>query len=294
VKTVAVVGLGRMGSGIAAQLGRTGFTVRAFDISSAPLRAAEQHGAAAATSARSCADGADAVLTSLPLPEDVLGLYQRAEPGLLGGAADQLFIDISTVDPGTSAETERRVREAGGMFVACPLGKGPQQAAAGESPLFIGGEPDAVRAAQPVLDAIGGPQHRLGTVRAAATFKLVSNMIAFANLGALCEGYLVARAAGITDDAFAAALEDTGGMSYQASLRLPWLVAGDLAPRFAVDLARKDLRLGTDLAARQGIPVPVTAAALQELTLAAARGLGGLDAAAIIEALAPGGAGPDE
>ena len=283
---VSVLGLGLMGGGIAAHLCRSGFAVRAFDISAAALDAAAAAGAERAVSAQDAVAGSDVVLTSLPTPEVVLGLYQQAPPGVLAAADGRVFVDVSTVDPGTACEVERRVAGAGGAFVACPLGKGPQQAAAGESPLFIGGESGAVDAAREVLDAIGGPQHMLGTVRAAATFKLVSNMIAFANLGALCEGYLTAREAGIAADRFAAALEDTGGMSYQASLRLPWIAGGDLTPRFAVDLARKDLRLGVELAARRGIPVPVTAAALQELVLAATQGLGRLDAAAIVRALA--------
>jgi 3-hydroxyisobutyrate dehydrogenase len=286
--TVGVLGLGRMGGGVAAQLCRSGFTVRAFDISGDAVQAACAHGAEAALSAPDCAAGSDAVVTSLPQPEDVLGMYQRDGSGILPGAAGRVFIDISTVDPATSCEVERRVKEAGGLFVACPLGKGPQQAAAGESPLFVGGETAAVSAAREVLDAIGGPRHMLGSVSAATAFKLVSNMIAFANLSALCEGYLVAKAAGITDDAFTAALGDTGGMSYQASLRLPWVIEHDLAPRFAVDLARKDLRLGVDLAARQGNPVPLTAAALQELIRASSSGFGALDAAAIVRVLAPG------
>lgn len=284
MKVVAVVGLGRMGGGIAGQLCRQGFAVKAYDLSEQAMEAAASNGAETAASARHAAVGADAVITSLPTPETVVECYEE----LLVQASDALFIDVSTVDPVTAKQIQDRVKTAGGRFVACPLGKGPQQAATGESPLFIGGDPDAIDDAADILEAIGGPKHRLGTVEAATTFKLVSNMIAFANLATLCEGYLVARGAGIDGEAFAAALLDTGGMSYQAELRLPWIMKNDLSPRFAVDLARKDLRLGVDLAARQGAAVPVTAAALQELVLAAAQGLGGYDAAAIVSVLAPG------
>ena len=74
--------------------------------------------------------------------------------------------------------------------------------------------------------------------------------------------------------------------STRATLRLPWIIASDFDPRFAVDLARKDLRLGVDLAARWAIPVPIAAAALQELALTAAAGYGGKDAAAMVLAIA--------
>lgn len=287
MKKVSVIGLGRMGGGIAAQLCMHGFPVRAFDISEVALNAAIAHGATEASTAAEAAKDADVVITSLPTPEDVLAAYDCAG-GILTEVSNTVFIDVSTIDPRSATEVQRRVQEVGARFVACPLGKGPQQAAMGESPLFIGGDPDAVAAVQDVLDVIGSAQHFFGTVEAATAFKLVSNMIAFSNLAALCEGYLVARAAGITDAAFSAALEDTGGMSYQASLRLPWIADGDFAPRFAVDLARKDLRLGVDMAARQASPVPLAALTLQELALASTRGLGSLDAAAIIEVLGAG------
>lgn len=288
MKKVAVIGLGKMGGGIAGQLCRSGFQVRAYDIYPPALDAAEAAGAQRATSPLDATSGAAIVLTSLPTPEDVLAVYQETPPGILAGAAGTVFVDVSTIDPCTVDRIEERASGVGALFVACPLGKGPQQAAVGESPLFIGGHDEAVEAAQDVLDAIGGTQHRLGSARAAATFKLVSNMIAFANLGALCEGYLVAKAAGIADEAFATALADTGGMSYQATLRLPWILAGDFEPRFAVDLARKDLRLGVDLAARQGTAVPLTAAALQELVMAAAQGFGSQDASAMLKVLGSG------
>ena len=285
MKQVSVIGLGRMGGGLAAQLSRHDFPVRVFDISETALKAAVSHGATAATSATDAAKGADVVLTCLPTPEDVLGAYNAAPGGILAEAGNTVFIDVSTIDPRSASEIQRRVKEAGGRFIACPLGKGPQQAAIGESPLFIGGDPEAITAAQEVLDTIGSAQHFFGTVEEATAFKLVSNMIAFANLAALCEGYLAAKTAGIADTTFAAALEDTGGMSYQASLRLPWIAEGDFAPRFAVDLAKKDLRLGVDMAARQASPVPLAALTLQALALASARGLGNLDAAAIVEIL---------
>lgn len=228
------------------------------------------------------------VMTSLPTPEVVLEVFTDSGDGILGCRPGQVFIDVSSVDPATSRELERRVKESGARFIACPLGKGPAQAATGESPLFLGGDKEAIDDVNEVLDAIGQSRHYLGDVQAASTFKLVSNMIAFANLAALCEGYLLASRAGINPREFADAIAETGGMSYQAVLRLPWIIASDFDPRFAVDLARKDLRLGVDLAARWAIPVPTTAAALQELVLTAAAGYGDKDAAAIVLAIAAG------
>ena len=289
MKSVAVIGLGLMGGGLASRLVSCGFEVHGFDPSPSALEKASTAGVQPCDSAEQAAASAEVLLTSLPTPEILLGMFTRSPGhGILGNRSDQIFIDVSTVDPGTSLELERRVKEVGSRFIACPLGKGPAQAASGESPLFLGGDRDAVNEVSEVLNAIGHSQHYLGDVQSASTFKLVSNMIGFANLAALCEGYLLASRAGITPQIFTEAIAETGAMSYQATLRLPWIIASDFDPRFAVDLARKDLRLGVDLAARHAIPVPTIAAALQELALAAAAGYGNMDASAIVLALGGG------
>jgi 3-hydroxyisobutyrate dehydrogenase len=284
---VTVVGLGLMGGSLAAHLASSGFDVSGFDPAPASRARAAAAGVEVGEVLATVVEKADVVLTSLPTPEVVLETYANAPEGILGLRAGQVFVDASTVDPTTSSTLESRVKAAGARFVACPLGKGPAQAASGESPLFLGGDQDAVDAASEVLAAIGKSHHRFPTVQAAAAFKLISNMIGFANLTALCEGVVLARRAGIEPDVLVAALRDTGAMSYQAELRLPWILAEDFAPRFAVDLARKDLRLGVDMAARWAVAVPAASAALVELCRASAAGRGGEDAAVMVETITP-------
>ncbi|RMI36362.1 NAD-binding protein, partial [Streptomyces triticirhizae] len=74
---------------------------------------------------------------------------------------------------------------------------------------------------------------------------------------------MLARRAGIGPEAFAAALEETGAGSFQSQVRLPWIMADDLAARFSVDLAAKDVRLAVEAAARWSVPTPVAAAGLR-------------------------------
>lgn len=156
-----------------------------------------------------------------------------------------------------------------------------RQAEEGAIPLFVGGDQQAIEELQPIWSRIGERTHRMGTVEAATTFKLVSNLIGMTNLAVLAEGLVLARRAGIDDAVFHAALSDTGGASYQQQIRLPWITADDWAPRFCVDLALKDLRLAVDAALRWGVPVPVGTATANELADASARGWGGEDVVAL-------------
>jgi 3-hydroxyisobutyrate dehydrogenase len=131
--------------------------------------------------------------------------------------------------------------------------------------------------------------YEMGSVEGATMFKLISNLIGMTNLAVLAEGYLLAREAGIDSKTFAAALRTTGGWSTQADIRLAWMMEEDFTPRFAVDLAAKDLRLSVNAAATWGVPTPVAAAGLSVFSLARAAGLGGKDAAAIVAPLKPRG-----
>jgi len=286
IKTIAVIGAGRMGGGIAKNLARDGsFSVSVFDASPVAVQACVAAGAREAKSVADAVADADLVITSLPTPEIVTAVCHEA---VTAGPKDAIWMDVSTIDPGTAAQLEGFIEAAGRHFVACPLGKGPAQAEAGTLPLFVGGRQELLEALGPVFDCVGDGVHYLGSVEAATSFKIVSNMIGMTNLAVLAEGTALCRACGVPDDAFADALQDTGGWSYQAQLRLPWMVAGDFDNRFGVDLAIKDVRLAVDVASRRGVPVPLGGAALMQLVSAHSRQWGGQDVDAIYKLVDPG------
>ncbi len=285
IRTIACIGVGRMGGGIARNLARSGrFEVRVGNRSRGALAACVEAGAVAPTGMEDLLAGADLVITCLPLPETVLDVHE-AKRGL--SPAGAIWMDTSTVDPATARRLADGAAAQGRRFVACPLGKGPAQAEAGTLPLFVGGDEEAVAALGEVFDCIGESVHHLGTVEAAASFKIVSNLIGMTNLAVLAEGYELCRSCGVDDEAFAASLRDTGGWSYQAEVRLPWMTAGDFENRFGIDLALKNLRLAVDMAARRGIPATVGAAGLMQLASVHALGHGGEDASAVYRAVAP-------
>lgn len=283
--TIGFVGLGAMGGAVARRLAGA-FRVQAYDLDPAAVTRAVDAGAVPAATVAEALTGAQVVVTSLPTPEIVESFWAEHAVALGEGTT---VVDTSTIDPGTS----RRVSDllastrSGTAFVACTLGKTPVQAEAGQVPAFVGGPAQAVAALAPVLDRMAGSVHDMGSVEGATSFKLISNLVGMTNLVALTEGYLLARSAGIDPEVFTEALRTTGGWSVQADIRLPWIVADDLDPRFAVDLAAKDLRLSVDAAARRAVPTPVGAAALGVLTAASAGGHGARDAAAVVEALDP-------
>lgn len=285
IRTIGIIGVGKMGGGLARNLARDPrFEVAVFDLSADAVAACTAVGASAVDSAAEAASGRDLVITSLPMPAHVTATWAAIAPQLAPGA---ICMDVSTIDPTTARAVADALAAEGHPFVACLLGKGPAQAEAGEVPLFVGGDADALDALGEVFAVIGDGIHRLGGVEAATAFKLVSNLIGMANLSVLAEGYELCRRAGVTPDAFTAALADTGGSSYQSMLRLPWMIEGDFAPRFPVALGLKDVRLAVDMAGQWGIAVPVGAAAMGQLASAVAHGWGGDDVNAVLKVVDP-------
>lgn len=288
---VTFVGVGKMGSGMAKQLCGAGYPLRVFDTSEAAVASLVAAGAVRASSASEALEGADVLFTSLPVPEVVLAVYQdifdRDRPGLV-------CVDVSTSDPATVRRVCDLVESKGARYLACPVGRGVDEAAAGLSSLFVGGDGPTIDSVERLLQVIGGSILRMPTPEAAAAFKLVQNMVAMANLQSLCEGYALAKRWGVSDEAFASGLPDTGAWSRQAEIRLPWLMNRDFAPRFTVALAAKDLRLAVEMAARTGIPVVTGAAALQQLVAAVNDGLGEAEVTSLFKVVERDDRGPDK
>ena len=86
------------------------------------------------------------------------------------------------------------------------------------------------------------------SVAASCAVKLISNLVGMTNLAVLAEGLRLGRTAGLDMKQLLELLTDTGARSFQMDVRGPWIAGSDFSPRFALTLAHKDLRLGTDMA----------------------------------------------
>jgi len=280
------IGVGRMGGGLARNLIRAGQEVLVFDLNPAAIQKTLEAGKTGrgVQKVKDLAP-ADVVFTSLPLPADVEGVM-LGQDGLLHFMKEgSTYIDVSTIDP----ETARRLSDAAEArrvhFLECPLGKTPAHAEKAEEPIFVGGKKEVYEKMKPLLERIGSPVIYLGEVEASAAFKLISNLIGMTNLAVLAEGIRIAEKAGIELRKLVELLNDTGGKSFQSEVRGPWIVSGDFANRFGLDLALKDVRLGCAMADRWGNQAKIMKAALSYFREASAKGLGNEDCNAIYKVI---------
>lgn len=150
--TIAFIGLGNMGGGMAANLAKAGHDVAAFDISEEALETARANGCRIAESGADAVKGAEAVVTMLPAGKHVRAVYvddvfDNAEPGTL-------LLDCSTIDVATAREVAEEAAAKGMLMVDAPVSGGIAAAAGGTLTFMVGGTERAFERAKPILEEI--------------------------------------------------------------------------------------------------------------------------------------------
>jgi len=275
------IGLGKMGGGLARNLIRSGYAVKVYDLNSTAIEKCVALGGHAANSAFEAAQDVETLFTSLPMPADLKklllgdsGLYKVMKPGAT-------IIDVSTIDPQTARQLADAAYESNLRFLACPLGKGPAQAEEGSEPIFAGGKKEVYEELMPVLQKIGNPVYYVGDVEQSTAFKLLSNLIGMTNLTVLGECLHIGEKAGIQPALLQELLKDTGADSFQLRVRGPWILNNDYAPRFDVNLALKDVRLGVEMANLLNCSSQFCQLAVEQYVKAQHENLGKEDCAAV-------------
>ena len=192
-KTVGVVGLGNMGSGIARNIARGGHSLMAWDVAES-ARAAFSSTARIATPPEMAAE-ADVVIFVVPGS----GQIDEILDAMLAQAGPDLIIwDFTTSDPVYTKRLATRAANAGIPYMDAGMtGGGAKGADEGTMTLMIGGDPDVLDRSRPVLEACAGELIHLGPSGAGHTMKVVHNLITHTNFLACSEAGHLAEAAGI-------------------------------------------------------------------------------------------------
>jgi len=274
-RTIGLIGIGAMGEPMAASLLRAGFTVTVCaHRNREPLDRLVAAGAVDGGDPAGVAQRSSVVITMVPDAPQVEESY-FGEHGAAGAAAPgTLFIDMSTISPVASKAFAARLDALGMRFVDAPVSGGPARALSGTLALMVGASDADFADAQPVLAAMGTPNH-VGPVGMGETVKLVNQtMIANIMLGNI-EALVFAAKAGADIAKVRDVILTATGANYLLDKWLPttWL-AKEPAGGFALDLFRKDLAATLDAARAMGVPMPSTAQAYQLFTASSGEGHG--------------------
>ncbi|WP_087045951.1 NAD(P)-dependent oxidoreductase [Caballeronia ptereochthonis] len=276
VERVGMIGLGLMGSAIAAQVLKNGFHLSALAHRSRDaLNALLSQGAAEARSAAELARNADVVLicvTGTPQVRDVV----FREDGVLAGAHPGLIvIDSTTADPEFADEAAAAFAGKGAAFLDAPVNRTPKEAREGRLNVLAGGDADVLERVRPVMAAYAETVHHLGAHGAGYRAKLIHNFIAQANGAILAEAFGTAAKAKLNLSEFAAVCRLSGAHSKTFDRIIPYLLEGDdSGQQFAIRNAAKDMRSYSQLAAAQSSTAVIAEAVRQLYVLATNLGHG--------------------
>lgn len=268
MSTIAFIGLGNMGGGMATNLVRAGHDVQAFDLSEAALARAVKAGCLACSSVLEAIKGAEVVITMLPAGQHVRGVYLGPDGIIENAEAGSLLIDSSTIDI-DSARTVIAAAEARGLpMVDAPVSGGVAAAAAGTLTFMVGGTKAAFARAEPVLQKMGKNIFHAGAAGNGQAAKVCNNMLLAISMIGTCEAFTLAEKLGLDAQTFFDISSTASGQCWSMTSYCP--APGpvesapsnrDYAPGFTAAMMLKDLRLASDAAANAKAATPLGAQA---------------------------------
>jgi len=255
---VGFIGLGNMGSGMAANLLRAGHELAVFNRSPEKRRPLIELGARAAeTVAEAC--GGEVVITMLA-DDGALRRVALAEDGIVDKLRQgATHISMSTVSVELVRDLSEAHQQAGQQFVAAPVFGRPEMASAAKLFIVVAGAPAAVTICQPLFDAMGQRTFPFGTEPAAASLvKLAGNFMIAATIETLGEALALLSKGGIEPGRFVDLLTATlfPAPAYRTYGAL--IAASRFQPAgFAAPLGHKDVRLLLAVAESLRVPMPI-------------------------------------
>jgi 3-hydroxyisobutyrate dehydrogenase-like beta-hydroxyacid dehydrogenase len=281
VTRVAFLGLGIMGSRMAANLARAGFELTVWNRTGAKAREfCERHRAMLAATPAQAAVSAEVVITMLVDGAAVEQVVASAAPG-----SGTLCIDCSTIGPAATLAIAARLSERGASMVDAPVTGSSPRAEEGTLTIMVGGADADFARARPLLEAMGELIVHAGPLGHGQMVKLINNAVAATNAAVVGEALLVAKRAGVDLDALTQVMSAGSGASAMLELKAQPMRDHDYTTLFKLEHMLKDVRLCLEEGQAAGTPFQFAALTREILSAAMGRGHGADDFAALIEVI---------
>ncbi|OQR77848.1 3-hydroxyisobutyrate dehydrogenase [Tropilaelaps mercedesae] len=284
VSSVGFIGLGNMGSGMAANLLRKGKQVVAYDVASAALTALENQGARAAASPREVAQQCGKIVTMLPTNAHVEEVLTGPQGLIASAKKGTLLIDCSTVGPDLSVRMSKEAENNQLKFVDAPVSGGVNAAKAGTLTFMVGGSEADVTSAEEVLLDMGKAAIRCGPVGCGGAAKICNNMMLAISMVGHSETMNLGIQLGLDPQVLNQILNMSSGKSWVSDVYSPVPGVMPNVPSsnnyqggFGSALMLKDLSLAQDAATQTQAPTPLGGLALQLYRIICAQGHGRKD-----------------
>ena len=279
---VGFIGTGSIGTPMAINLNED-YPLIVHDVTREKATALLEKGAQWAVSPKELAAQCDVIHTCLPGPKEstevVLG-----EDGIIAGVKKgSVYIDHTTNSPELVREIAAKLEQQGVEMLDAPVSGGTEGAQVKQLLLMVGGKESTYKKYKDVLSSMGDVLYT-GDIGNGMISKITHNCASFCVSVAMMENWSVAIKAGLAPEKIVEVFQRAGiGRNMDVHSRLPnTLFQGKFDPIFALDIAKKDISLATDLAKSYGVPVRVSELVLQEYIEAVNRGWGKFDSSVVL------------
>lgn len=279
---VAWIGLGIMGSPMAENLIKAGYSVTGHTLEQNKIDRLTAAGGTGAASIAEAVRDADVVITMVPASPQVEaiaygpdGILEHARPGTL-------LIDMSSITPQTSVDLAKAAADKGVRVLDAPVSGGEAGAVEAVLSIMVGGDQSDFDEAEPLLRALGKTIVLCGPHGSGQTVKAANQLIVAVNIQACAEAVVFLEKSGV--DLSAALDVLNGGLAGSTVLtrKKENFLKRDFAPGFRIDLHHKDMGIVTDAARNVGAALPVGAVVANLVASLRAQGDGGLDHSALL------------
>ncbi|MFQ5860398.1 MAG: NAD(P)-dependent oxidoreductase [Dehalococcoidia bacterium] len=269
------IGIGKMGSAMATNLLKAGFSLTVHDVREEATRPLLEQGARLGDSPRAVAEASEVVLTSLPGPQEVEPVALGEEGIIHGLAPGGVYIDLSSNSPSLIRHIHQQFQERGcHVMDATVAGRAPL-AWERELMVMVGGDPEVLQRCRPILEAIGKRIVYCGQVGNGMICKLMHNCINAVFRQATAECFTLGVKAGVDAQTLWEVVRNgitCAGSEINRTLRNTWLKGEFDTGTGSLYISYKDTFLATELGREYQVPMMLAQLALQQLTAAMNRG----------------------
>lgn len=278
-RTVGMLGLGIMGSAMAANLMRAGFRVVGYDPLERCRRRHARAGGDVAKRPEEVTASAAIIVSSLPSAKALESVSKSI-------SGRRIVLETSTLPIPVKERARKALARAGATLLDCPLSGTGAQARTGDLLVYGSGNAKAFRSAIPVMKAFSRGQHYLGRFGNGSKMKFVANLLVAIHNVSAAEALVLARRCGLDAATAVRVLGDGAGSSRMLQVRGPMMARRRYLPAtMSLGLWRKDMKIIGDFARALRSPTPLFSATKGVYNAAIAQGLGKQDTAAVCAVL---------
>ena len=280
MKAVGLVGLGIMGSAMAANLARAGFVVHGYDLLEARRRVLRRAGGFPLDSCSAVFRRTPVVITSLPSAEALYAVSKEVS------GKGRIVVETSTLPLEDKLAARAALKRKRITLLDCPLSGTGAQARTGDLVVYASGDKPAFSRTIPILKAFSRAHYYLGEFGNGSRMKYVANLLVAIHNVSAAEAFVLGMKAGLDAGTILKVVGDGAGASRMFQVRGPQMVAGNYADAtMKVAVWQKDMQIIGEFAARLGVPTPLFNASAAIYNAALAQGFAQQDTAAVCAVL---------